>query len=427
MSTKRVAKTDDFEYEFFGPYIGPICIVIGLPLVCYGLVYACNAQGCMQLAPHFTLPGFAVDQKFFSWEAMGVVVGWFAFQIALHVLLPGQRHQGVLLPNGTTLSYKLNGLNNFILSLTLALYFGFSSNSYFKLSWAYENYVPLLTSAIIFSALLSIYLYLSSFVKGRLLAGGGSSGVFIYDFYMGRELNPRIGNLDLKEFCELYPGLIGWVVLDVAMAAEQYQRLGYVSAAMLLVCTFQTLYVWDALYNEKSILTTMDITTDGFGFMLAFGDLAWVPFTYSLQARVLVDNPMSLSMLASVAIVVVKALGYLMCRGANSQKDVFRRDPNHPKVRSLKTLPTARGTKLIISGWWGMARHINYFGDWLMGLSWCLPTGFQSILPYFYVVYFGALLIHRDLRDEHACRLKYGKDWDKYCAVVKYRLIPLIY
>jgi delta14-sterol reductase len=36
---------------------------------------------------------------------------------------------------------------------------------------------------------------------------------------------------------------------------------------------------------EKAILTTMDITTDGFGFMLAFGDLAWVPFIYSLQAR----------------------------------------------------------------------------------------------------------------------------------------------
>ena len=27
----------------------------------------------------------------------------------------------------------------------------------------------------------------------------------------------------------------------------------------------------------------MDVTTDGFGFMLAFGDLSWVPFTYSLQ------------------------------------------------------------------------------------------------------------------------------------------------
>ena len=47
----------------------------------------------------------------------------------------------------------------------------------------------------------------------------------------------------------------------------------------------QGVYVWDALYYERAILTTMDITTDGFGFMLAFGDLAWVPFTYSLQVR----------------------------------------------------------------------------------------------------------------------------------------------
>jgi hypothetical protein len=31
----------------------------------------------------------------------------------------------------------------------------------------------------------------------------------------GRELNPRIGSLDLKEFCELRPGLIGWVVLNL--------------------------------------------------------------------------------------------------------------------------------------------------------------------------------------------------------------------
>ena len=31
----------------------------------------------------------------------------------------------------------------------------------------------------------------------------------------GRELNPRIGTLDLKEFCELRPGLIGWFVLNM--------------------------------------------------------------------------------------------------------------------------------------------------------------------------------------------------------------------
>jgi hypothetical protein len=35
--------------------------------------------------------------------------------------------------------------------------------------------------------------------------------------------------------------------------------------------------------------------------------------------------------------------------------------------------------------------------------------------------------VHRDLRDEHACGIKYGRDWDRYCALVKYRLIPFVY
>lgn len=80
----------------------------------------------------------------------------------------------------------------------------------------------------------------------------------------------------------------GWRLL---MHLSHAQDLGYISTPLLLVCAFQGLYVLDALWLEKAILTTMDITTDGFGFMLAFGDLAWVPFTYSLQARYLVDHP----------------------------------------------------------------------------------------------------------------------------------------
>lgn len=38
-----------------------------------------------------------------------------------------------------------------------------------------------------------------------------SAGNFVYDFFTGHELNPRIGSFDLKYFCELRPGLIGWV------------------------------------------------------------------------------------------------------------------------------------------------------------------------------------------------------------------------
>lgn len=184
------------------------------------------------------------------------------------------------------------------------------------------------------------------------------------------------------------------------------------------------LYTWDGIYQERAILSTMDITTDGFGYMLCFGDLTWVPFTYSIQARYLVENDPHLSLVSLAIILAIHFVGYSIFRGANSQKDAFRRDPNHSSVAHLNYMQTKRGTKLLTSGWWGMARKINYTGDWIMGLSWCLVCGFDSIVPYFYAVYFAILLIHRAMRDDHACQEKYGEDWQKYKQHVPYMFVP---
>jgi len=45
-------------------------------------------------------------------------------------------------------------------------------------------------------------------------------------------------------------------------------------------------------------------------------------------------------------------------------------------------------------------------------VSWCLPCGIgamASVIPYFYCLYFAALLVHRERRDDLACRNKYGR------------------
>jgi hypothetical protein len=79
---------------------------------------------------------------------------------------------------------------------------------------------------------------------------------------IGRELNPRLGeDFDIKFFTELRPGLIGWLVINYCLAAKQYNDLGYITNAMILVQFFQTWYVVDSLWNEEAVLTTMDITT----------------------------------------------------------------------------------------------------------------------------------------------------------------------
>jgi len=62
----------------------------------------------------------------------------------------------------------------------------------------------------------------------------------------------------------------------------------------------------------------------------------------------------------------------------------------------------------------------------IYSLAWCLPTGFNTPITYFYLAFFVVLLLHRQMRDDEACREKYGKDWDKYCKLVPYKIIPYV-
>jgi len=422
-------KSSRFHYEFGGP-IGAFFTMLSLPVVVYGLYFGCNGTYCANLENWQNFPIPSTLSELWDTEAFFVTIGWIGLHVALERFLPGEVAEGVKLKDGSRLKYPLNGHLAFWISLGIMIFTpdfgsdGSASRSYFDLSYAYDHYVHLATSALVIAIIMTIYLYVRSFRKDAVLAPHGDSGNAVYDAFIGRELNPRVlGNFDLKYFFELRPGLVGWALINAGCLVKQYQLRGHVTGAMILVNLFQGLYVWDALFQERAILTTMDIINDGFGFMLAFGDVCWVPFTYSLQARYLVEHDGAKGTML-IAIAILNAFGYWVFRGSNGQKDAFRRDPNGESVKHLETMTTKTGRKLIVSGWWGMARKINYTGDWIMGLSWCLYTGVDSIVPYFYAIYFAILLIHRAFRDDEQCTGKYGKDWPKYKAKVPYVFIP---
>jgi steroid 5-alpha reductase family enzyme len=146
--------------------------------------------------------------------------------------------------------------------------------------------------------------------------------------------------------------------------------------------------------------------------------------TFCVPAKYLVHHDPHLSLPWLMAIVALYILGYYIFRSANGQKDTFRRNPNDPRVAHLSYLQTKRGTKLLTSGWWGMARKINYTGDYIMGVTYCLVCGVDSIVPYYYAIYFAILLIHRSIRDDDMCHEKYGNDWIEYKRQVPYRFLP---
>ncbi|KAJ1303116.1 hypothetical protein OPQ81_011317 [Rhizoctonia solani] len=422
------------HYEFFGP-LGATFVSTTVPLTIYGLYFTCSeaSGGCppplWSIPVNFVNAVESIDwwKSLFDKEAAIAYAAWYAFTVAAWWVLPGDWVEGTELRTGGRLKYKINAFSTMLLALglTLGWIINFGPQSF---TFIYEHWIGLCTAALINSFIQATWCYYISTrnEETRTLALGGNSGNLIYDWFIGRELNPSIGSLDIKSFNELRPGLILWLLCNISSACEQLTRRGtwYPTDSMGLVLLFQGLYVVDALYNEPAIFTTMDITTDGFGFMLAVGDLAWVPFTYSLQARYLAFNHIELGPFWTCVIFVVHAVGYWIFRASNNEKNDFRNGRNPKNLTSLKT---ERGTRLLTSGWWGMCQHPNYLGDWIMSVSYSLPTGFNTPITYFYCIYFLILLLHRQSRDDEACRKKYGKDWDKYTAIVPWRMFPYIY
>ena len=351
-----------------------------LPLTVLFLYFAANDEYVLHIYPDLNIDAFFYQKKFqnfidlniriedYVW-AIVILIGWFLTLVVLQEVLPGEIVEGTLLRNGKKLKYKINGHLTFWLVITflfvgnIKIVDGNIVPGRFNLSYIYDHMLELAVGSCILCTLLSFYLYFKSFERDALLALGGNTESAVYNWFIGRELNPRDGSFDWKEFCELRPGLIGWAIINISCAVKQYELYGALSPSMVLINIFQGLYVWDALYQEKAILSTMDITTDGFGFMLCFGDMAWVPFTYSLQARYLVNhsiNNKSMTIYFLVFTLALKIIGFIIFRGSNGEKDRFRCDPTNPSVAHLEVLETKSGSKLLVSGWWGIARKINY-------------------------------------------------------------------
>ncbi|RDX53389.1 ERG4/ERG24 ergosterol biosynthesis protein [Lentinus brumalis] len=416
------------QYEFLGPP-GALAICIGTPVVMYAMYFGCSEEygGCSPPVDWAAVAGALTSWRWWRglWDtqAASLYLAYYGFVVVSWYLLPGKFVQGLPMRNGQVKTYKVNAF------ASMLLLFGIVAGVLWRhgpqpFTIIYEKWVELLTASTLMSFALALGCYLASFRDGALLALGGNSGNFIYDFFIGRELNPSIGSLDLKSFNELRPGLMLWALVDIAMACTQaVRRGGHITDSMWLVVLFQCWYVADALYNESAVFTTMDITSDGFGFMLALA-ITIEPFLYSLQARYLVFNPIELGPVYTAMILAVNLLGYYIFRAANGEKNDFRNGRN-PK--NLQYLTTESGRKLLTSGWWGRSRHPNYMGDLLMALAWSLPTGFNTPLTYFYVIYFTILLVHRQQRDDEACRQKYGKDWEKYKSIVPWRILPYLY
>lgn len=341
------------------------------------------------------------------------------FVLALFVgskIVPGPQRLGAVLEDGSRKTYRLNGLA--LLLMVAALVAAGTYAEVVDLAVLHEHFWGLFVGANLLAVAMTLVLYL----RGRHRPGAIRRGL-LRDLWYGVELNPEWAGVDLKMF-SYRPSLIGLALIDVSFAYVQWHRYGELGDAMILYQVFTLVYVFNYFQFEHGMLHTWDIVAERFGFMLVWGDYAFVPFAYSICGWYLVERTGPLPLWAWIALPCTFALGLWIFRGANQQKDEFKRDPN---VRIWGKPAETIGGKILVSGFWGIGRKLNYTGEILVYWSFALLAGDASIVPYLLPTWLMGLLVHRAWRDEKRCRQKYGPLWDEYCQRATFRMVPFLY
>ncbi|GAQ87345.1 delta14-sterol reductase [Klebsormidium nitens] len=356
-------------------------------------------------------------------EAALVILGYITFLAIAGAILPGKTYAGTVLADGSRISYKCNGF--LLLLVLLASLGGLVLTGVVDPKYIARNRGALFTTDLAIAFALSCILYvqgLSSSSKAASFEPHVTSNP-LQDWWCGVQLNPRFLGLDIKFFW-YRPSMMGWLLINISLAAQQLDVRGSVSLPMILYQAFTAFYIFDYFWHEEYVTSTWDIIAEHFGFMLVFGDIVWIPFTFSIQGWWLLQHDPPLSPFAAAILVALFLAGYAIFRGCNSQKHEFKRDPTAP-IWGRK--PELVGGKLLVSGYWGLARKCNYLGDLMLAFSYSLPCGFSSIIPYFYPTYLLILLINRQMRDEARCQAKYKEVWTEYCKRVPYRIVPYVF
>lgn len=346
-------------------------------------------------------------------QAAAIYLGFVGALFVGRKLLPGPIRQGQQLRDGTRKSYKLNGL---LLLSTLAVVLAVGQLSgLFSLARVHQLFWPLLVVGNVFAFVHTGWLY----ARGHKKSGKGA----LEDLWFGPELNPELWGIDLKMFAYL-PSLMGLWVLNLSFAAAQYEQLGHLTTRMELYELFFTIYVFNYFQFEYGMLHTWDVIAENFGFMLVWGDYVVVPFFYCICGWYLLRNTEPMPAYEVVALALLFAVGFWLFRGSNEQKHQYKENPSKPIWGKT---PETVGGRLLISGFWGIGRKLNYTGELMVYFAWTICTGFDSLVPYLLPFWLVCLFTHRAWRDEQRCAAKYGELWQQYCQRARFRMIPFLY
>jgi protein-S-isoprenylcysteine O-methyltransferase Ste14 len=347
----------------------------------------------------------------------------YALITLLHFVLPARAVDGYVTDPVTRepYRYRLNGLAVFAIAMVLWVLACSSGLIAWDFFWTarWEGLAGACVLGLVFTLAI-------------VLCAPRTGNGLIADLYFGRLENPQwLGKrIDTKMW--LY--LAGAVMLELNLASfAMHHALAFPSdpsPGVWLYAGLFTFFLGEYLFFERVHLYTYDFLAERVGFKLGWGCLVFYPYFYcvGLWSVATLPNPHAPAALLAAAALVFFS-GWCLARGANMQKYLFKRDASAKFLGLIPAVALSDGeNKLLVSGFWGVARHVNYLGEFLMAIGLTLALGYPGRLgPWLYPLYYVALLLPRQIDDDRRCALKYGALWKAYVARVPWRIVPGLY
>jgi protein-S-isoprenylcysteine O-methyltransferase Ste14 len=354
---------------------------------------------------------------------LGLVTPLVAYAVItlLHVVIPAKRRTGYVRSEltGEVLKYRTNG--RFVLLASILLWFVLGYFHIVPYVWFYETRWLGLIGACVIGLAFSLYIVLRSPSTGKS---------FFADLWFGRSKNVQFqaGLIDAK----VWFYLVGAVMLQLnvlSFAAFHITHVTSINPGFLLACAMLTWFCFEYLIFERVHLWTYDFIAERVGFKLGFGCFAFYPYFYAVALWFTADLPNpGVPGWLTILFGAIFLSGWVLTRGSNMQKYLFKTAPQRRFLWIAPEVISDGDHALLVNGFWGASRHINYLGETIQAVAIALAAGCFGVWEvWLYPIYYIGLFVSRQADDDKVCRAKYGGLWDEYCARVKYRIVPRVY
>jgi len=387
------------------------------------------------------------------------IFAFYLSQIVLYYVVPGASAYGPATSTGYVPRYKENGVACYVVSnaLVLIAYFAFNA----PVHELFHHLTPVIIAVCIISWIVTFALMFGALCCPTNVADVHWNSNPVLSYWRGWELYPYWFGINCKQLINSRIGMTQWALICLVHILKDFDNMKQLSGGhsppwTQVLCSpvfisgaLQIVYLLKFFWWEIGYFGTLDVMHDRCGFYISWGCLSWVFSVYTLHTGILLAHKLRYSQsrnedafftMSAVNAAVTFVVGLLSIyinyeadaqkirvRKANGKCNVFGKPAEIIRAKYKTKGGKKKESLLLVSGYWGFARHFHYVPELLFALMICVPSQLASSLQLFYFVYLTILLCDRTGRDDQRCSEKYGTFWKQYCSRVQYKMVPFIW